>query len=380
MSHVVERLPLPVSSLGSDQVLTVHRFGETGARPKVYIQAAIHAGEIPALLVAHHVLALLEDADAKGAIKGEVIVVPAANPIGLAQRMQRRHLGRYDLDSGVNFNRGFPDVTDTVEAAVAGELGDDPVRNVAAIRRAAIDAVAATPAAQPSPMLKKTLLGLAIDADIVLDLHCASNALLHLFINAASWPDAADLHADLGSEATLLEEETGSGVAFDHAVANFWRQLAAHHPDRPVPLACLSATVELRGFADVDDETAAGDAANLIRFLQRRSVVSGDPGPLPEPQCDPTPLAGVGFVMAPATGVVSFKTGLGAHVREGDVVAEIVDPMAEAASAARHAVTSPTDGLVYELADNHYVVEGQCICQVAGAEPLADQRENLLLD
>lgn len=360
--------------------MTVHRFGETGARPKVYIQAAIHAGEIPALLVAHHMVGLLELADAKGAITGEVIVVPAANPIGLAQRVQRRQLGRYDLDSGVNFNRGFPDVTDAVETAVAGELGDDPVRNIEAVRRAAIDAVAATSAAQPSPMLKKMLLGLAIDADIVLDLHCASNALLHLFINAASWPDAADLHADLGSEATLLEEETGSGVAFDHAVANLWRQIAAHHADRPIPLACFSATVELRGFTDVDDATAAGDAANLMRFLMRRAVIAGDPGALPEPRCDPTPLSGVGFIMAPVAGVISFKTELGAHVREGDIVAEIVDPMAEAASAARHAVTSTADGLVYELVDNHYVVEGQCICQVAGAKPLADQRENLLLD
>ena len=130
MSHVVERLPLPVSSLGSDQALTVHRFGDAGARPKVYIQAAIHAGEIPALLVAHHILALLEDADAKGAIKGEVIVVPVANPIGLAQRVQRRHLGRYDMDSGVNFNRSFPDLAEQIDAAVASQLTDDPVRNV----------------------------------------------------------------------------------------------------------------------------------------------------------------------------------------------------------------------------------------------------------
>ena len=144
-------------------------------------------------------------------------------------------------------------------------------------------------------MLKKTLFTLAVDADIVLDLHCAYDALLHLFIDAASWPDAADLHADLGSEVTLLEETTGGNVAFDYSVANPWRHVAAQHPDRPVPLACLSATVELRGFHDVDDDTAAADAANLLRFLRRRSVLAGDAGPLPEPRCDPTPLSGRRF-------------------------------------------------------------------------------------
>ena len=84
--------------------------------------------------------------------------------------------------------------------------------------------------------------------------------------------------------------------------------------------------------------------------------------------------------MAPATGVISFKTALGAHVGKGDVLAEIVDPMAEATATARHVVTSPAEGLVYELVDSYYVVKDQCVCQVAGVEPLAEQRENLLLD
>jgi hypothetical protein len=376
VQHSIERVDIAAPSLGTVQALVVHRYGTTGARPKVYIQAAIHAGEIPALLVAHHLQALLETAK----VLGEVVLVPAANPIGLAQRIQRRHVGRYDLDSGVNFNRGFPDLAGRVDVLVGAKLGDDPVRNVAMIREAARLSLNEMPAVQPSPVLKKALLGLALDADIVLDLHCAKRALLHLFVNASSWPDAADLHADIGSEATFLEEETGSGLAFDHATGGLWRELAKRHPGRPIPEAAFSATVELRGFAAVDDRTAAVDAANLMRFLQRRGVVAGDAGPLPEPLSDPTPLAGVGFVMAPRAGVVVLKTELGAHVRRGQIVADIVDPMAETVAGARTSLISPTDGLVYELLDQHYVIEGQSVCHVAGLEPLADQRDNLLLD
>jgi hypothetical protein len=54
--------------------------------------------------------------------------------------------------------------------------------------------------------------------------------------------------------------------------------------------------------------------------------------------------------------------------------------MAETVAGARTSLISPTDGLVYELLDQHYVIEGQSVCHVAGLEPLADQRDNLLLD
>jgi predicted deacylase len=376
VEHSVDHIEIAAPSPGTRQEIVVHRFGTAGARPKAYVQAAIHAGETPALLVAHHLQALLEAAD----VTGEVVLVPAANPIGLAQRVQRRHVGRYDLASGVNFNRGFPDIASRVDELVDSRLGDDPVRNVALVREAAQLALDDLPAAQPSPVLKKTLLRLAIDADIVLDLHCAKHALMHLFVNAGSWPDAADLHADLASEATFLEEETGSGLAFDHATGGLWRELARRHPDRPIPEGLFSATVELRGFSAVDDQTAARDAANLLRFLKRRGVVAGEAGPLPEPLSDPTPLDGVGFVMAPVAGVVVLKTELGSHVREGDVVAEVVDPMAATAIAARTPVLSPTDGLVYEVLDKHYVVKGQNICLIAGSGPVHGQRDNLLLD
>ena len=84
--------------------------------------------------------------------------------------------------------------------------------------------------------------------------------------------------------------------------------------------------------------------------------------------------------MAPATGVITFKTVLGDNVHAGDLLGEIIDTQAESTARARHPVVSPNDGLVYEFVDSRYVIEGQCVCQVAGAEPLAGQRENLLLD
>ncbi len=87
MTHRIERLPLGAGTPGTAREVMLHRFGSPGARPKAYFQAAIHADEIPALLAAHHLVQRLMAAEADGAVRGEVVVVPFANPIGLDQQV-----------------------------------------------------------------------------------------------------------------------------------------------------------------------------------------------------------------------------------------------------------------------------------------------------
>ncbi len=94
MAHRVERLPLGAGTPGTRREVLVHRFGEACARPKAYFQAALHADEIPAILVAHHLVRRLAEAEAEGLIEGEVVVVPFANPIGPGARRTRTHSRR----------------------------------------------------------------------------------------------------------------------------------------------------------------------------------------------------------------------------------------------------------------------------------------------
>ena len=82
------------------------------------------------MLVAHHLRALLEAADAAGQIQGEIVLVPVANPIGLAQRLDHKPMGRFELDTSENFNRHYPDLAAAVEPAVQDKLGDDAAANV----------------------------------------------------------------------------------------------------------------------------------------------------------------------------------------------------------------------------------------------------------
>lgn len=378
MAHNIERLALGAGNPGTQREIILHRFGPTGARPKAYFQASLHADEIPALLVAHHLLRRLMALDADGAIRGEVVVVPFANPIGLDQLVNSFHLGRHDLAGGGNFNRGWPDLFEPVAEHVEGELGASAEANIAAIRDAMAGAINAWEPVGQLDFLRSCLAAQAVDADFVFDMHCDNDADMHLFLIPEHWPQAADIAAELGCRAVLLAEDSGGG-SFDEAFSTPWVRLARQFPDYPIPAACLSGTVEFRGLADVSDELADGDAAALIRVLQRHGVIVGDPGPLPEPLCEATRLDACEVIRAPGPGVISYAVALGAEVETGDIIAWLVDPAAADPNQGRRAIRAGTNGRVLSRQDRGYVQPGMTLAKVVGTEPLPNRTGGYLL-
>lgn len=380
MAKVIERIALPGSASGTAHELVVHRYGSPGARPKAYLQASIHADETPPMLVLHHLLRFLDEAARDGTIRGEIVVVPVANPIGLSQEVMGMHIGRSDLAGGGNFNRQWPDVTDRVAAAIAGALGPEAGANAALIRHALAQAVAAIEPANSLAAMRLSLLARAIDADIVLDLHSDQEALPHLFIGTPNWPAGSDLAAELQSRAALFTHDPG-GQAFEDICALAWHKLGARFgPTHPVPQACLAATIELRGKADVSDALAARDAQGLFRFLTRRGVLAGDPGPLPDSPCEAVPFEAVDVVRAPRAGVLVHRASLGDQLTAGDVLADIVDPTAEDPRGARTSVATRATGWVLARRADRYVRLGQVVAKVVGRTPLPDRTGHLLED
>lgn len=378
MTQTVETHTLLSSSFGSTHQVKIHRFGTKGARPKVYLQAALHADEYPGLLVSHHLIALLTDLDNQGAINGEIVVVPVANPIGLGQRINAQHLGRFDLAGGGNFNRNWPDLSEAVLQRIEQNLSDDSQRNAQIIREALIREVGLLAVRNELDDLRKTLLLCSIDSDLVLDLHCDYQALFHLYSSIHHKALAHELGCDLRACAVLIETEAG-GAPFDECHAGVWWRLKQRvDPKTPIPLGCFSATVELRGQQDVSDELALQDANSLVRFMQRRQVIAGDPGPLPEPLCHPTPLEGTDIIFAPSAGVVVYHKELGDRVEKGEVVAELIDPTAE--SEARTPLISRTAGLFLTHMSDRLVAPGAALIKICGDQPLGHRQSGKLLE
>ena len=370
------KIHLPAMTPGTARSITWLRFGRTGARPKVYIQAAIHANELPGAIALHHLMPMLVDADRAGRIRGEVIVVPTVNPIGQSQLVGNNHLGRYDLLSRDNFNRNWLDLSDAVAERVGRKLGHDRASNADLIRKAAVASLKAMKPLNELQTMRVEMLKLSIDADIVLDLHCDMDAILHLFTAA---PDingpAQELAAELGVEATLYNEPYAQALTFSGVNGALWPRLALLFPDAAIQQACFSSTVELRSQHDVSHERGAADARNLYHYLVRRRIIAGRARPLPRLKSAPTPISGMDVGYCAVRGFIVYARAAGAKLRKGDVVCEIIDPADPRGRKARAPMLSRTDGVLFSRKrDGGLAWPGMVAFRIAGAKPLAHRK------
>jgi len=373
----VETWPLPCASPGTTRSLDIIRFGSRGARPKVYIQAGLHADEAPGYVTLHHLTELLDQASNAGMVKGEIIVIPIANPIGMAQWRDESLNGRFDFVNSVNFNRNHLDLADLVSEKISARLGPVPKKNIDLIRGVMSEILSDITPEDEAGHLKRQLLSLSYDADIVLDLHCDLQASMHLYLGTPLWPDAADLAAYMGAEAILLAADSG-GTPFDEANSRIWWQLADTFPDYPIPPACFSATIELRGISDTDRSYVINDARNLYSFLQKRGSLEGSAPDLPPLTAAATPLTGVDYIKAEVAGIVTYFKQVGEHVRKDEIIAEILNPLATSEDEKTVALKSATDGLLFSRNVDRFARPGRIMAKVAGPEPLREDSGNLL--
>jgi predicted deacylase len=351
-------------AIGTSREVVSFHFGPADRGRKVYIQAALHADEAPGLLVAHHLKSRLTAIEAAGQLNAEVVLVPVANPVGLGQWIDHSHIGRFELRTAENFNRHYPDVVDEVATAIEGKLGNDEQHNAALIRRALVDAIRSRAATTELASLRQALFSLAADADVVLDLHCDSEALMHLYTGSPLWDRVAPLARYLGAHATLLETVSGDHP-FDEACSRTWWLLRERFPAHSIPLGCVSVTVELRGGADVSSEFANADADGIVAYLTQQGFISGDAPPMPALIHDATPLAGADSVESPVSGVLDFRVPLGKSLQKGDEVAHVVDPITGQVTVLR----ASTDGVLFARESRRFIHTGMRVCKIAGKVP-----------
>ncbi|MBL8521990.1 MAG: succinylglutamate desuccinylase/aspartoacylase family protein [Betaproteobacteria bacterium] len=361
-----QRHPLLSSTIGTQRDIVSLHFGPDGREHpggrKAYIQAALHADEPPGLLVATKLRERLGILEAEGKLKAEIVLVPVANPIGLAQWIDHSHIGRFELRQGDNFNRHYPDLAAAVAAKVEGKLASDEGKNAALIRRALVESAAEVHAVNELESLRKTLLTLAADAEIALDLHCDSEALMHLYTATPVWERVEPLARYLGAAASLLETTSGD-YPFDEACSRTWWQLREQFPDRPIPLGCISVTVELRGATDVDHALADMDAGAIIAYLTHQGLIDLPVPRLPGLIAPATPLAGSEPIVAPHSGVVAFRATLGQVMHAGDPVADVIDPLTGTTTTLK----ATTGGILYARENRRFAYAGMRLAKIAGA-------------
>jgi predicted deacylase len=369
VAHRIEALRFKPTTLGTERAIKVHRIGRMGARPMAYLQAGLHANEAPGYLILHHLLGALLAADAQSDIVGEIVLVPYANPIGLSGHVLGTHIGRYALETGINFNRGFPDLAALAAPKLAGRLGPEADANVAFIRTAIQEVLANLRVKTEIEDLRVALLKMAANSDILVDLHCEEDAQFAMILGPWCWPGLQNFAAEMQPDALLLADFP---PLFDTACSKPWSDLATRFPEVPIPQGCLSSTLEMRGVSAVDDEMATADARNLFAALTRMGVIAGPSRPLSASPIEPVPFRAVEFVKSPSAGLVVYHHELGQSVEAGEVIAEIVDFTADDPARARSPVRSTQAGRLFARCHTMLVRPDETVGKVIGAEPLAE--------
>jgi predicted deacylase len=379
MSFERKTVPLRADTPGTVTEFTYYVVGPANAPEKVHLQAALHADEHPGTMVLHHLLPMLRQADDQGRLRARFTVMPAVNPLGLGQQSLRHHIGRYDTNTGVNFNRRWPDLFTAVRTQLSGRLGDDEVFNVNLIRTAVARWIDAQQPRTAAEQLRLLVLREAHDAEFVLDLHCDDDSLIHIFTSPELMPELQDLADWMGAAATLTAADSGGG-SFDEVLPQLYRKVAQAHPGKPVPMASAAATLEYRGQADVFDTTGADDARRLWGFLCGRNLIDADAGEPPPRAAEATPLEATEFVRTDRPGLVAYRVELGERVRKGQPVADLIARDGPEAFMARTPILAGTDGFVLSRRLLKYAPRGTSIMKIVGTAVLPSRKGAYLLE
>ena len=351
MQKTIERIA--GDSEGVTYEFPVFRFEGTDRQaPTAYLQAALHAGELPGVVAIDALMPMLARAEAEGRVKGAITVVPWANPIGRAQYHFGEHQGRFNLGTRTNFNRGFPLLaTPDVKLLPDATLGG-------ADRR-----------------LKKRLVEISLGRDIVLDLHCDDEGLAYLYVHTSLWPHMADCAAAMDADAVVLWSEDASGTF----------EGASIMPYQTVPASVARfdrravTTVEYRGMLDVDGALAASDAGGLYRLLVTRGVVH-DPSVAKAASFSGAvvPLENIEMMPSPRAGAILYDVKPGDRVKKGDRLATIVHAPGEADG--RTEVLAPQSGFILTRRSRRIIRAGEDLLKLAGDKRSDDARSGTLED
>ncbi|PEI05463.1 hypothetical protein CRM79_20745 [Pantoea agglomerans] len=414
--------PLLSASLGTQREIISFHFAEDNER-QVYIQAALHGDELPGMAVAWYLKQRLQALESAGQLKAAFTLVPVANPLALGQHWHGTHLGRFHTLSGQDFNRRFPSLGNTLAAGLAESLTQSESQNRNLIRDAIDRHYRDTVPKTELDAQRYTLMRMASQADLMIDLHCDWEAVPHLYTTPHAWPDIKPLARWLGSEVQLLAQISG-GEPFDEACCEPWLTLAERFgKDYPMPRGLLPVTLELRGVRDVSPEQAQKDADAIISALQEGGyigysdpsisvevaapVIGGDElvpanaggddvvaindGPIgltvPEVAEAPgeagvikerhsegmataspalknpaTPLSGCEYIHSPVSGLILHRKPLGALIRPGEVVAEIIDPITDHITP----LVAEYGGILYARHWVRFATAGMLVVRLAG--------------
>ena len=267
---------LHVGEMASGVQLTipVYRLKSAIAGPKVYIQANMHGAEVQGNAVIFQLLEILKNVE----FKGEITLVPYANPVACNHKNGEYTLGRFDPITGVNWNRMYH-FNDAIVAPFTEQFlqaGDNEIE--AAFKQLLLDEIVNKLehnqyGLTTGQRIAYQLQRMAQQADIVLDLHTGPISSKHLYC-----PEyAKDSASYFNIEHTILIPNEFDGAMDEANFCPWWTlQTEFQHLGRKINFNKESFTVELGSQEQINLEVAKEDARGILSYLTYKNVLANE--------------------------------------------------------------------------------------------------------
>ncbi len=324
---MVEKQQIITRQLSSGDRLTIpyyHFRGSEAGAPSLYLQAAIHGAETQGYWVA---LKLIEFFS-RQAPKGDVTIVPLANPYGANNKMVETTCGRFDPVTGANWNRNYADLAPIldVDNFVKQYAEHDFVALVPRFKKRLLEEIESL-LQQPQAYEKKLnlqLQQLACQADIVLDLHCDTQSRPHVY--SASYAEASAVKLNFPYVITIPPHFAG---ALDEAIFCPWWQLTQAfnrlHTEQPIDRPPIEAfTVELGHQEMIDQHAAENHVAALLSYFNHTGICEAKT--LEQNRTTIATLDNFVTLYAPTGGLIVEVAPLGEPVAANEALMKISNP------------------------------------------------------
>ncbi len=370
MLPVIESIVLRQMASGDRLHLQLYKF--IGARPgkKVYIQSNLHGAEIAGNAVIHQLIEFfltLNDTD----LTGEIWLVPVCNPVGTNERAQHFSPGRYCVYEAKDWNRIFWDYEKEAGDLVAFTksqlyLDQEVVRQnyltIIQEQFAKLLEKINSPSSVPyTEKFRYQLQSLSLDADYLIDLHSSTNQALDYLYYFRNREDSAKYFLlDFG---ILLDKYDGD--AFDEAFIKPWLALEAYFQQfgREIRFDIEAWTLELGTGMQINPDSVSKGVRGVKNYLAQKGVLQ-TPDFLYETKTPEMTFASSSNrkkYYAIAGGMIQSRIELGSLVKAGERLYQILSFNKESKLPSVIDVCAQQDGLVYDVATNQAVNQGEFV-------------------
>jgi predicted deacylase len=320
-----EYLVVAQNASGRNLNVPVYKFVSSIPGPKVYIQSSIHGAEVQGNAVLLHILKALQSAN----LKGEVTLVPNCNPVGSNLKSGEYTLGRFDPVNGQNWNRAYH-YNESLITEFASKI--NPNNSVDEIKREYREKLSASIEKRLenewglglAECLNLKLQLMALQADIVLDLHNGPVSTRHIYV-----PEyAKDSAKYFNIPHVILIPNTFSGALDEATFCPWWSlsdTLKGKFPDNEWHFGIEAFTVEMGSQEVIDIDAGKIDAEGILSYLSYKECFET---PIERPKNmarQAVYLSDYKVMYSRFGGMVEYVAKPGQVIKKGDVMARVLN-------------------------------------------------------